>query len=214
MFYYLMETFAELKILLEAVSGERSANGFLLVLCALATGLVITVFIVERDRFLRLSALSRSIKRERRAPRNPRIYFPPALPEPKKEQRDDVIIPKTAYDGGRADALISDKMAKNLLHKTRSLKVFGKKKRVVNLGELSRAFSDGERVDINRMKAVGLIPYDTLEIKVLATGELDKRLFVLANSFSKTAIKMIALAGGEAVKVKSIRVKMPKEMDE
>ncbi len=214
MFYKLVELFSEIKIILKSVSGESSARGFLLISSVLALALVFTALVLEKDRFLRLAALSRGIKKEKYAPRNPAFSFLPSLPEPsEKAGEPDNILPKSTLDAAAADALISDKMAKNLIHRTRSVKVFGKKKRVVNLGELSRAFSDGERVDINRMKAVGLIPYDSLEIKVLASGELDKKLFILANGFSKTAVKMIALKGGEAVKVTSKRVKMPKEMD-
>ena len=212
MFFGLMETFVEVKTFLDSVSGKKTADGFVFMLCALISVLVMTVFIVERDRFLRLSALARNIRRERRQVRIPTVYFPPSLPAP-KEEKEEILIPKTVYDAERADSLLSDKMAKNLIHKTNFIKVFGKKKRIVNLGELSRAFSDGERADINGMKARGLIPYDTFEVKVLASGTLDKKLFVFANGFSKTAVKMIALTGGEAVKLRSVRVKMPKEMD-
>lgn len=210
MFFALMESFVEVKKLLDSVSGRKTAEGFLLVLCALITALFITVFTLQRDRFLRLSAMARIGRRERHSRRSAEVYFPPALPAPKEEAREEIIIPKSVFDAERADSLISDKMAKNLIHKTEVVKTFGKKRTLVNIGELSRAFSDGERVDINRMKAVGLIPYDAFEVKVLAAGTLDKKLFVYANGFSKTAVKMIALSGGEALKVRSLRVKMPR----
>ncbi len=214
MFYGLMELFSEIRVRFQRLAGESAANGFLIFIFAISLALVFLALFFERERFLRLAALSRGIKRAKYAPSAPLFYFYPALPEPRgSESEPDISFPKSSVDARLADALLSDGMAKALLHKRMSVKTFGKKKRIINLGKLSRAFSDGERVDINRMKALGLIPYDTLEIKVLAVGELDKKLFIFANGFSKTAVKMIALSGGEAVKAKSVRVKMPKEMD-
>jgi ribosomal protein L18E len=49
---------------------------------------------------------------------------------------------------------------------------------------------------------------------VLADGILDKELRIYANDFSLSAVKMIALLGGEAVKVSTVRVKMPVNPDE
>lgn len=214
MFYGLMELFSEINARLKKIAGESAANGFLIFAFALSLALSLLALIFERERFLRLAALSRSIKRGKFAPESLEPYRLPRLPAPEGcEPKTDNIMPKASIDAGSADALISDKMAKNLLHTLGGVKVFGKGKKIVNLGELSSVFKDGERVDINRMKAVGLIPYDTFEVKVLGGGTLDKKLFVMANGFSKSAIKMIALKGGEAVKVRSIRAKMPKEMD-
>ena len=56
-------------------------------------------------------------------------------------------------------------------------------------------------MDVNSLKAHSLIPYDTAYIKVLARGIIDKPLSVYANDFSLSAVKMIALAGGKAVRV-------------
>ncbi len=114
----------------------------------------------------------------------------------------------------RANELISDSIAKTLIHSSEGIEVFGAKRRIINVDTLSASFSAGERVDINIMKSKKLIPYDTGYIKVLARGMLDKPLSIYANDFSLSAVKMIALMGGEAVKIKSIRVNFPKNPDE
>ena len=50
-----------------------------------------------------------------------------------------------------------------------------------------------------------LIPEDTAYLKVLASGSIDKPLTVYANEFSLCAVKMIALAGGQAIKVSTVK---------
>ena len=94
------------------------------------------------------------------------------------------------------------------------MKSFGRKRGIVNVGNLSSSFSAGEKVDINKMKDAELIPYDTAYVKVLADGILDKPLSVYANDFSLSAVKMIALMGGEAIKVSTVRLKIKKEKEE
>ena len=66
-------------------------------------------------------------------------------------------------------------------------------------------FSAGERVDVNILKTRNLVPSDTAYIKVLARGAIDKPLKVYANDFSLSAVKMIALSGGESFKVVTVR---------
>ena len=71
---------------------------------------------------------------------------------------------------------------------------------IVNLGAINDAFSDGDKVNIETLKAKGLVPAKTKRVKILADGRLDKHgLEVEANSFSAQAIKMITLTGGTAV---------------
>lgn len=105
-------------------------------------------------------------------------------------------------DMPKADSLISDTMAKNLIKRSYdTVTTSGHKKAIINIGTISTAFSPDEYVDINRLKEKKLIGEDVGYIKVLADGYIDKPLFVRANSFSLSAVKMIALTGGEAVKV-------------
>ena len=108
----------------------------------------------------------------------------------------------------RADGLITDSLAKDLLRRE-DVKIVteGKRKQIINVDTLSRNFEADERVDVNLLKNRSLVPYDTAYIKVLARGVIDKPLKVYANDFSLSAVKMIALTGGEAVKVITVRKK-------
>lgn len=111
-----------------------------------------------------------------------------------------------SVDAERADSLISDSLAKNLLRKDdERIESEGRKKRIINVDTLNDNFSVGERIDVNVLKQKDLIPYDTAYIKVLARGVVDKPLRVYANDFSLSAVKMIALSGGEAIKVITVR---------
>ena len=69
---------------------------------------------------------------------------------------------------------------------------------VVNLGDLER-FEDGNVVTVELLKEAGVIskiePYG---LKVLADGELTKKLTVKAAKFSKSAAEKLEKVGGKA----------------
>jgi ribosomal protein L18E len=124
------------------------------------------------------------------------------LPPPTSAEFDA----KISVDRAEADNLISDSMAKGLIKKQGdTVKTNGWKKAIVNIELLEREFSSGERVDINVLKERALIAEDVGYIKILADGALSKPLSVYANAFSLSAVKMIALTGGEAIKVQTVR---------
>ena len=105
----------------------------------------------------------------------------------------------------RADELISDSLAKDLVKKGREVVYTeGNAKSIINVDTISASFLAGERVDVNSLKAKSLVPYDTAYLKVLARGIVDKPLSVYANDFSLSAVKMIALAGGKSVKASTV----------
>ena len=136
------------------------------------------------------------------------------LEESKKQQLDtqscsaDIERTALSINCDHADSLITDSLAKNLLRKDDNT-VFtrGKRKEVINVDTLSDNFSAGDRVDVNKLKQMSLVPYDTAYIKVLARGIIDKPLRVYANDFSLAAVKMIALTGGEAIRVTTVKIK-------
>ena len=74
---------------------------------------------------------------------------------------------------------------------------FRKEYQVVNTGQLDARFDDGAAVDAEAMKNAGLVGDRDAPIKVLADGELSKKLVVTAHKFSKSAAAKIAAAGGE-----------------
>ncbi len=72
---------------------------------------------------------------------------------------------------------------------------------VVNLRDLERVFSEGDEVSPDAMESRGLISRSGGPVKILATGELTKKLSVQAHAFSATARERIEGAGGSCMVV-------------
>lgn len=70
---------------------------------------------------------------------------------------------------------------------------------VVNLDDLEKFFETGEEVTPQALVERGVISKLKDGVKVLAFGELKKKLTVKADRFSKTATSAIESAGGSAV---------------
>jgi large subunit ribosomal protein L15 len=66
----------------------------------------------------------------------------------------------------------------------------------VNLADLEARFDDGAAVDLDALRGAGLATRKDVPVKVLARGELTKKLTVHAHGFSKTARERIESAGG------------------
>jgi large subunit ribosomal protein L15 len=66
----------------------------------------------------------------------------------------------------------------------------------VNVRDLERVFDDGAKVGIEELIENGLIKNTRFDVKVLANGELTKKLNVTAHAFSATAREKITAAGG------------------
>ena len=67
----------------------------------------------------------------------------------------------------------------------------------VNLHFLNQ-FQDGDVVDIAALQAAGLISHPMDGVKILGVGELERKLTVRVNQYSKTAQEKIEAAGGKA----------------
>jgi large subunit ribosomal protein L15 len=80
---------------------------------------------------------------------------------------------------------------------------------VVNLSDLER-FPEGSTVDAVALIEAGLVPDDTLPVKVLANGEFNKKLTIVANWYSRTAHQKIAAVGGTALNLKNEAFEFPK----
>jgi large subunit ribosomal protein L15 len=65
---------------------------------------------------------------------------------------------------------------------------------VVNLNDLERLTSD--KVDLDSLKAVGLIRSNSTNVKLLGSGEVNKSYVVSVNQISKSAKEKIIAAGG------------------
>ncbi len=73
---------------------------------------------------------------------------------------------------------------------------FGKKYSVINVQSLNK-FNDGEVVDSAALLAMGIINNVFDGVKVLAEGEITKKLTVKAAVFSASAKEKIEAAGGK-----------------
>ncbi len=203
----------------------RAFGGFLILICLL---LLILAVVVRRHQIIRyvLTVKSRVApvskdKSEESAviPEQPKALPPPScVTEPSTSEADtpradteinqeEAISENTienvlSVDVAHADSLITNSLAKSLLRRGEDVVVTdGTRKRIVNVDTISRSFSSGETVDVNALKKREILPRDTAYIKVLARGSIDKPLRILANDFSLSAVKMIALTGGEAIRV-------------
>ena len=74
-----------------------------------------------------------------------------------------------------------------------------KNKTIINVDTLSENFDNYSHINLDTLKAKGLIPAKTDFVKVLGRGLLDKHLIVELQDFSADAVKMIVLTGGHAI---------------
>ena len=69
----------------------------------------------------------------------------------------------------------------------------------MNLDDLENHFDEGTEVTPEALIKLGIISKPKDGVKILAFGELTKKLVVKAHKFSKTAEEAIKAKGGEAV---------------
>ena len=67
---------------------------------------------------------------------------------------------------------------------------------IVNRDALTK-FEDGAIVNVDTLKAAGIIKKELDGIKVLGNGKVEKKLTVQATKFSKSAVAAIEAAGGK-----------------
>ena len=67
---------------------------------------------------------------------------------------------------------------------------------IVNLSAIESIFDAGATVDLENLRAKGVIGDNALPLKVLANGEISKSVTVKADKFSTTAKTKIEAAGG------------------
>lgn len=76
--------------------------------------------------------------------------------------------------------------------------LFANRFHIVNLADLEAHFDAGATIDAAALHEKGLIPDVKLPVKILAFGELKKKLTVQAGWYSKTAHDAVTKAGGSA----------------
>ena len=122
-----------------------------------------------------------------------------AAEEPAYEEHVVIVEEVTAED---ADQIAEEKHID--IHTEEGVEYISSKdtkKAIVNIDTLSDAFEAHDVADLATMKAKGLIDKKSKSVKVLARGSINKPLIVKAGEFSRTAVEMILLTGGNAVEV-------------
>ena len=76
--------------------------------------------------------------------------------------------------------------------------IFAKEIAIVNVADLEERFEDGAVVDAAALIEAGLVKKELDGIKILAHGDLTKKLTVKVNAFSEAAKAKIEAAGGTA----------------
>ncbi len=66
----------------------------------------------------------------------------------------------------------------------------------INVATLDKVFAAGATVDVEALRAKGLVPKLAETIKILGEGELTKKLTIKAHRASETAKSKVAAAGG------------------
>ncbi len=118
---------------------------------------------------------------------------PVTVEEVREEHRVSVAAAETLMADEEAELLVE-------LSERESDK---RRQTIVNIDTLSEYFSDGERADLEAMKArIPFLDKRATYVKVLARGILTKTLEVEADDFSLDAVKMIVLLGGKVYRTK------------
>jgi large subunit ribosomal protein L15 len=103
---------------------------------------------------------------------------------------------KAGYEGGQNPIhMRMRKLRGPHMKKSMPFENFRTKTQPINLADLDERFDDGTEVTPETLKAKGLAKRSD-PIKVLARGEISKKLTVRAHGFSATAKEKIEAAGG------------------
>ncbi|MBO4534319.1 MAG: uL15 family ribosomal protein, partial [Clostridia bacterium] len=104
-------------------------------------------------------------------------------------------------EASEVNALISDEVAAAAIQVADTKSVHTGKKGIINVDTLSLHFADGDTVTIEKLKAMKLIPAKYGQVKLLARGRLDKKLYIELQDYSIDAVKMVLLTGGTVKRV-------------
>jgi large subunit ribosomal protein L15 len=77
----------------------------------------------------------------------------------------------------------------------------------VNLRDLEARFEDGADVTLEALIEKGVIKNAKVDVKILGSGDLTKKLNVTAHRFSQTAKDKIEAAGGHAISLREMATK-------
>ena len=144
---------------------------------------------------MKLNALEKSpeAKNRKRVGRGPGSGMGKTSTRGEKGQkaRSGVSIPAW-FEGGQSP--LYSRLPKRGFNNARFTKRFA----TINLSDLNKYFKDGDVVSPEVLKERGIIKKQLCGIKVLGTGDLEKKITVRAQRFSTNAVSKIESAGGKA----------------
>ncbi len=109
---------------------------------------------------------------------------------------------RVAFEGGQNPIhMRMRKLRGPHMKKSMPFEQFRTKTQPVNLSDLEARFDDGAEVTPETLKQQRLATRKGIPVKILARGELKKKLTVHAHGFSKTARERIEAAGGTCVEI-------------
>ena len=129
----------------------------------------------------------------------PAVEEEPAVEETVVEELPvEMLVPEVTV--AEAQEMMDNEVAvEHIVH--RRARKSGGKMAIINVDTLDANFEEGDTVDLDALKAKGLITRQYGRLKVLARGRLTKALTVTASAYSLDAVKMILLTGGKAVEL-------------
>jgi large subunit ribosomal protein L15 len=101
---------------------------------------------------------------------------------------------RPGFEGGQLPII------KRLPEKRGFVNLFANRYSIVNLSQLN-TFKEGSEVDAMAMLSAGLIKSLNCAVKILGTGDIERKLIIKAHKFSSTAKQKIEAAGGKAEEV-------------
>ena len=103
-----------------------------------------------------------------------------SLVQPQVEEIEDVVTPQNMMSNEKQYSTVPNKYVSKRLASA-----------IVNLALLDKYFNEGEVVNLEALKAKGLINRNARFLKVLGTGNLSKNLEVCADHYSKSALSKL-----------------------
>ena len=101
-------------------------------------------------------------------------------------------MPTPAFEGGQMP-LFRRIPKRGFSHAT-----WAKHFHIINVGDLDKAFAEGDTVDQDALRRAGLAKGAADGVRILGDGALSKKLVIRAHHFSKSATEKITAKGGTA----------------
>jgi len=116
-----------------------------------------------------------------------------------KAKRKDLLRPTVTDE--QAGKAISDSAVNEYILRRERLPLEDENFANVSLDVIADAFLDGQTVNLQKLKAKGIVAEDYNGYKVTRGERLSKPLYIVADGISLAAAKMIVMTGGIAVKL-------------